>query len=191
MSDSSAARVVVAIDIGGTRIKAALVDPDIRVVTEHVTPTPSDLGSGLGDVVEQVTATMVGRLAEAGTAVEIAAAAVVVPGIVDDAEGIGRYSANLGWRDLPLRAIVSERLGVPTAVGHDVRAGLLAESRVGAVRGRRHALFMPVGTGIAGALMLDGHVITDPTEVADGQPLRLRVAGGDIAATATSPTLPT
>jgi glucokinase len=51
-------------------------------------------------------------------------------------------------------------LGVPTVVGHDVRAGLLAETRLGAARGARHALFLPIGTGIAGALLLDGAVIT-------------------------------
>ena len=55
---------------------------------------------------------------------------------------------------------MASRLGVPTVVGHDVRAGLLAETRLGAARGARHALFLPVGTGIAGALLLDGAVIS-------------------------------
>jgi glucokinase len=67
---------------------------------------------------------------------------------------------NLGWRDLPIRDPVASLLGVPTVVGHDVRAGLLAETRLGAARGARHALFLPVGTGIASALLLDGAVVT-------------------------------
>lgn len=159
MSEIDDGRVVVAIDIGGTRIKAALVEPSFTVVSESVTPTPPDLASRLGEVVAEVTAQMLDERAAAGAPVQVVAGGVVVPGIVDAGEGIARYSANLGWRDLPLRAIVEERLGVVTAIGHDVRAGLIAESRLGAAQGRRHALFMPVGTGIAGALMLDGHVI--------------------------------
>jgi glucokinase len=85
---------------------------------------------------------------------------VVVPGLVDETRGVGRYSVNLSWRDLPIRDPVASLLGVPTVVGHDVRAGLLAETRLGAARGARHALFLPVGTGIAGALLLDGAIIT-------------------------------
>ena len=79
---------------------------------------------------------------------------------MDEARGVGMFSVNLGWRDLPIRDAVGSLLGVPTVVGHDVRAGLLAETRLGAARGARHALFLPVGTGIAGALLLDGTVIS-------------------------------
>ena len=85
---------------------------------------------------------------------------VVVPGLVDERRGVGLWSANLGWRDLPVRDAVAARLQVGTVVGHDVRAGLLAETRLGAARGARHALFLPVGTGIAGALLLEGVLVS-------------------------------
>ncbi|GHI33671.1 sugar kinase [Streptomyces daghestanicus] len=88
-----------------------------------------------------------------------AAAGVAVPGIVDDARGTAVYAANLGWRDVPLRALLSERLGgVPVALGHDVRTGGLAEGRIGAGRGADRFLFVPLGTGIAGAIGIDGRV---------------------------------
>src|SRR4051794_27030365 len=99
-----------------------------------------------------------------GRSLRLVGCGVVVPGLVDDLHGVGRYSVNLGWRDLPIGGPVAAALGVPTVVGHDVRAGLLAETRLGAARGAQHALFLPVGPGIAGALLLDGAVI-----VADGQ----------------------
>lgn len=87
------------------------------------------------------------------------AAGVAVPGIVDEAEGIAAYAANLGWRDVPLRALLAERLGgVPVALGHDVRTGGLAEGRLGAGRGADRFLFVPLGTGIAGAIGIDGKV---------------------------------
>lgn len=87
-----------------------------------------------------------------------AAAGVAVPGIVDETGGVAVYSANLGWRDVPLRALLAERLGVPVALGHDVRAGGLAEGRIGAGRGADRFLFVALGTGIAGAIGVDGRV---------------------------------
>lgn len=87
------------------------------------------------------------------------AAGVAVPGIVDEERGIAAYSANLGWRDLPLRGLLTERLGgVPVALGHDVRTGGLAEGRIGAGKGADRFLFVPLGTGIAGAIGIAGRV---------------------------------
>ncbi|MGW1267946.1 ROK family protein, partial [Streptomyces sp. NPDC002491] len=87
-----------------------------------------------------------------------AAAGVAVPGIVDEAGGVAVYAANLGWRDVPLRARLAERLGAPVALGHDVRTGGLAEGRIGAARGADRFLFVALGTGIAGAIGVDGRV---------------------------------
>ncbi|GLX51303.1 sugar kinase [Streptomyces hygroscopicus subsp. hygroscopicus] len=87
-----------------------------------------------------------------------AAAGIAVPGIVDEEQGTAVYSANLGWKDVPLRDLLAERLGVPVALGHDVRTGGLAEGRIGAGRGADRFLFVPLGTGIAGAIGIDGRV---------------------------------
>ncbi|GAA2612285.1 ROK family protein [Streptomyces roseoviolaceus] len=87
-----------------------------------------------------------------------AAAGVAVPGIVDEARGVAVYAANLGWSDVPLRDLLAERLGVPVALGHDVRTGALAEGRVGAGRGADRFLFVALGTGIAGGIGVDGRV---------------------------------
>lgn len=88
-----------------------------------------------------------------------AAAGVAVPGIVDAERGTAVYAANLGWRDVPLRALLTERLdGIPVALGHDVRTGGLAEGRVGAGRGADRYFFVALGTGIAGAIGFDGRV---------------------------------
>ncbi|MEV6795371.1 ROK family protein [Streptomyces sp. NPDC051320] len=85
------------------------------------------------------------------------AAGVAVPGIVDGENGIAVYSANLGWRDVPLRKLLSAELnGVPVALGHDVRTGGLAEGRIGAGRDADRFLFLPLGTGIAGAIGING-----------------------------------
>ncbi|GAA2412561.1 ROK family protein [Nonomuraea africana] len=77
---------------------------------------------------------------------------LAVPGLVTADSAI--YSANIGWRDVPARAFVD--MDVPVMLGHDVRTGGLAESVLGAGRGISDFLFLPIGTGIAGAMILSG-----------------------------------
>jgi glucokinase len=75
------------------------------------------------------------------------------PGIVDETRGMAVFSANLGWRDLPVRQILEQRLDIEVVLSHDVRAGGVAEACFGAGRGARTVLVVPIGTGIAGALI--------------------------------------
>lgn len=152
---------VAAVDVGGTRIKAALVDRSGAELVSLTEATPAGLdapGALVAAVVASVDA-LRGRAAAVGTGLEPVACGVVVPGIVDDEAGVARWSANLGWRDLAVVEPLRRVLGLPVALGHDVRAGLVAEARFGAAQGFPNVLFMPLGTGIAGALMLDGHVV--------------------------------
>ncbi|GAA2498235.1 ROK family protein [Terrabacter carboxydivorans] len=148
---------VVGIDVGGTRIKSALVTPDGQVLAETVRPTPDRVGDQLGEVAAKA---VVELTAQAGDGVELLAVGVVVPGLVDDVAGIGVWSANLGWRDLDLRGGVASHVDVPVAVGHDVRSGLLAEHRLGAAREADNVLFVPLGTGLASAILCRGQLVT-------------------------------
>ena len=152
--------VVAAVDVGGTRIKAALVTAAYDTLAAVTRPTPKDIAADIGAVVPTAVTDLLAMAAHDDRPARLVGCGVVVPGLVDELRGVGVYSVNLGWRDLPIHAPVASVLGVPTVVGHDVRAGLLAETRLGAARGARHALFLPIGTGIAGALLLDGAVIT-------------------------------
>ncbi|MGB7448939.1 MAG: ROK family protein [Ornithinimicrobium sp.] len=140
------------IDVGGTRTKAVLVARDgDAVVSEVVRDTPQALGDDAPAHVTQVLADLGGAPAAVG---------VVVPGLVDDRSGVAIWSVNLGWRDLDLPAQVSAASGVPAVGGHDVRAGLLAEATRGAGRGCENVLFVPLGTGVASALMSAGRVVS-------------------------------
>jgi glucokinase len=87
----------------------------------------------------------------------VVALGVVVPGLVDASAGVARYSENLGWRDVPFAERLAAVTGLPVAFDHDVRAAGAAEQRLGAGRGRRDVVFMPIGTGISAALVLGGH----------------------------------
>ncbi|MEU4010688.1 ROK family protein [Streptomyces pseudogriseolus] len=152
-------RHVIALDVGGTGMKAALVGADGELLHQARRPTGRERGpdavvENILDFAAELRAHGIRTHGEAASA-----AGVAVPGIVDEAGGVAAYAANLGWRDVPLRALLAERLGgVPVALGHDVRTGGLAEGRVGAGRGADRFLFVPLGTGIAGAIGIAGRV---------------------------------
>ncbi|MFD7405165.1 ROK family protein [Streptomyces sp. NPDC059866] len=152
-------RHVIALDVGGTGMKAALVGADGALIHQARRPTGRERGPGA--VVDGILdfAAELRAYGEQRLGTPAAAAGVAVPGIVDEQHGIAAYAANLGWHDVPLRDLLADRLGgIPVALGHDVRTGGLAEGRIGAGRGADRFLFVPLGTGIAGAIGIDGRV---------------------------------
>ncbi|MET4640470.1 ROK family protein [Streptomyces sp. NBC_01724] len=150
---------VIALDVGGTGMKAALVGADGTLLYEARRATGRERGPDA--VVESILAFAAELRAhgEEQFGESAAAAGVAVPGIVDAENGIAVYASNLGWRDVPMRDKLGERLGgVPVALGHDVRTGGLAEGRIGAGKGADRFLFVPLGTGIAGAIGIAGTI---------------------------------
>ncbi|MGA3562913.1 ROK family protein [Melissospora conviva] len=150
--------VIVAIDVGGTTMKCALVHPHGRMLHTERHPTRPERGA---DAVTRDIGDIAAALAEKARTDGLTpiAAGIVVPGVVDEANGIAVWSANVGFRNVPLGRLLNERLGVPTTIGHDVRAGGLAEARIGAARLSSHVLFLAIGTGIAATHVMSGRAI--------------------------------
>jgi glucokinase len=147
--------VVVALDVGGTGMKCALVRPDGAVHHEERHPTRAERGpAAVTETILGVAGSLAGRARADG--LTPIAAGIAVPGVVDEINGVAVWSANVGFRDVPLKELAEQRLDLPAALGHDVRVGALAEARLGAGRGQRHVLFVAIGTGIAGGLVIDG-----------------------------------
>lgn len=144
---------VIAIDVGGTAIKAGIVDAHGELVRSVSRPT--DRASGPDGVLAQIVS-IAQELADKARADGLApqAVGVVVLGLTDDDAGIAVLSANARWRNVPVRDAVAEKTSLPVAFGHDVRAGGLAEAVLGAGRGAGDHLFLAIGTGVAGAIML-------------------------------------
>lgn len=152
-------RLMAGVDVGGTRVKSVLADADGSVLVSHSASTPVLPGPEVVDVIVDSVATLLDLARAQGIDGSLAAVGAVVPGLVDELTGSAAWSANLGWRDLPLRDLLRARFDVPVAVGHDVRSGLLAEFHTGAARGVPDALFVALGTGIASALLTSGRVV--------------------------------
>lgn len=157
---------VIAIDVGGTAIKAARCGDEatgFRPLAELTRPTP--VADGVPAVVEAV-ARIIDELAAGADPGAISGVGVILPGSVDAAAGVARYAANIGWRNLPIRDLLTARTGRPVAIEHDVRAAGLAELELGAARGRREVLFVAIGTGIASASVVGGRVVEGATGLA-------------------------
>lgn len=147
--------MVAALDVGGTTVKAALLDEQLE---PQATLRAETARSADGTALAEQVADIVTRLSEQAGTDAPAAVGVVVPGIVDEKTRICHFSANLDWREVHFGELLETRLGLPVAFGHDVTAGGIAEFRVGAGQGCENAAFIPVGTGIAAALLLEGRI---------------------------------
>ncbi len=157
--DAERVGAVIALDVGGTGMKCALVRADGTV--HHTERHPTGASRGPDAVVGTILDVAAGlaKRAKKDGLIPIAAGCAV-PGVIDEATGTAVWSANIGFRDVPLRDLLTDRLGVPAALGHDVRVGGIAEARLGAGRGHGHVLFIAIGTGIAAAHVVDGHAFT-------------------------------
>lgn len=147
------ARTVVAVDLGGTTIKGAVLDGASRVLRERSRPTPAAEGP------DAVIAALLELIAQLRAEGEVDAVGVVVPGHVDGASGRAIFSANVGFRDVPLRDILAQATGLPALLEHDVRAAGVAEDELGATGGVDDYVLAVIGTGIAAVLKTGGSAV--------------------------------
>jgi len=155
------APLIAALDIGGTKIAGALVDPDGQLLVRALRPTPArEDGATVMRAVDEVIAEL--RAAPqwpAAVAVGIGSA-----GPVDASVGTVSPVNVPGWRDYPLVAGVTEAVGgLPVVLTGDGVAIAAAEHWLGAARGHDNAVCMVVSTGVGGGLVLGGRVYPGPT----------------------------
>lgn len=150
---------LVGIDIGGTKIAALLVSDDGTVLARGSVPAPAALGGG---AMADAAADLARELA-AQAEVSLAAAGVGAAGVIDHETGTIRAASAtfVGWAGFPLADELEQRLGVPVRVENDVNAFLLGEA---AADGRtdRDVLGVMLGTGVGGALIIDGDLHHGP-----------------------------
>lgn len=149
-------------DVGGTDIKVALADVAGNLSHVRREPTRRANGVAAAEVLISQIKEMATRIREA-SGINPIAAGLVVCGLVDAERGVGIYSANLGWREAPLRDMAEDVLGIPVGFGHDVtlaaRAELVHGSGASEPKLRQNAVVLVIGTGIASALLVEGQLV--------------------------------
>jgi glucokinase len=143
-----AGRRVVGVDVGGTKILAAVVDEDGRLEARRERPTPLESEERLLSALEEAVAELLDD--------DVGAIGFGVPSTVDQRSGTTVESVNIPLADVDLRSRMAERFGLPVAIDNDANAAAIAEWKVGAGRGTRHMIMLTLGTGIGGGLILDG-----------------------------------
>jgi len=136
-----------------------VVDRDARVVSRLRRPTPPR-DRGPGEVLAAILATADELTAAAPGNAGVNGLGLVVTGIVDERRGLAVHSENVGWRDVPVRSLVERATGLPVGFGHDVRAGTLAEWRLGAGQGLQDLVFVPIGTGVSAGIVIQGRLVS-------------------------------
>lgn len=152
-------------DVGGTDIKYARSDAEGNLLDVRRAPTARNAADPAGALIAQLRALGDELLTVPGQEpVQPEAVGLLVCGIVDEETGHGVYSANLGWRDAPLRDMASQAFGLPVGFGHDVGTAGAAELHFGAGVDLgakiKNSAMLVIGTGIAAALFADGRPIT-------------------------------
>jgi glucokinase len=144
---------VIGVDLGGTKLLAGVVGPDLAV--RHRVRRQA---FGLDQT--RLMATIVEAVDEARASVgeEIAAVGFGIPVTLDRRTGMAAYSTHLPLAGIPFEAIMSERLGLPVTVDNDGNCAVLAEARYGAGRGASDVVMLTLGTGIGGGLVLGGRL---------------------------------
>jgi glucokinase len=148
----------IGIDIGGTKIAIGLIDRDGLLGELEVIPTDADGGGSM--VLRRALALGRSIFERNPGAFEPSAIGIAAGGWIDTASGrvVGATALLPGWAGIDLRAAFEYELGIRTTAVNDVQAMGVAEARLGAGRDRRICLCAAVGTGIGGAIIIDGRV---------------------------------
>ncbi|MFQ6393815.1 ROK family glucokinase [Nocardia sp. KC 131] len=142
--------LTVGIDVGGTNIRASVVDGDGEMLDTVQAPTPHS-ARALEDALDRVVRELCRRH-------PIGAVGLAVAGFITADRSTVRFAPHLPWKDTPVARRLSERLELPVILEHDANAAVWAEYRFGAAAGGHNVVLVAIGTGIGAALLIDGEL---------------------------------
>ncbi len=152
-------KLLIGIDLGATKILAAVVTPKGRVLGKAKLTTPVAYGPQV--VIETIADAVLRAVDKAEVKLgEVLAVGVGSPGPLDPETGVVHNPPNLGWEDVPLGQKLSEALELPVFVHNDVDSGTYGEFRLGAGKGAKDLVGIFPGTGIGGGVILGGKLRT-------------------------------
>jgi glucokinase len=146
-----------AVDLGGTNVRAALISRDGEI-RHHVRAATASRG-GVYAVVDQIVS-MLDRVIDDGNVGTDVGLGVVAPGPLEPKDGVVRFAPNLpGWDNVPLARLLYERLDRPVYLGNDGNCAALGESMFGAGQGVSNLLYLALGTGLGAGIIHRGQLI--------------------------------
>ena len=154
---------ILAIDLGGTKIIAAIVSGDGQVLAKERRLTLAD--EGPSSVINRLLSTIDHLLSSKNIdPSQLGSISIAAAGGIDIERGLVTSSPHLpGWHDVPLRDIVRDRYRISTFLFNDASATALGEHRFGAGRGVNNLVLLTIGTGIGGGIIIDGRLYHGPS----------------------------
>jgi glucokinase len=149
-------RLAIGIDIGGTKVAGGVVDESGSIT--HRTRRDTPHRSTSPSVVENTIVESVEELLRQVDPDDVVAVGIGAAGFVAEDRATVVFAPHLSWRNEPLRDALSQRIELPITVDNDANAAAWAEACFGAARGESHVVVITLGTGIGGALIIDGDV---------------------------------
>ncbi|MBS6953012.1 MAG: ROK family protein [Enterocloster asparagiformis] len=150
------------IDMGGTNIKGAITTPLLETICTDFIPTVPDSGDKSFETITARAVMLIERMMEhAGLAPEgLKAVGMGMAGIIDASNAVLLQFNALGWSCVQPSVPISNHFHVPVYLTNDGTANLLGEAHLGAARGIKDVLLITLGTGVGGAVMVDGNILS-------------------------------
>lgn len=146
---------VFGVDIGGTGVKAGIVDEQGKIVIKSSIPT--DRGHDYKVIVKDIADQLKKLAADSGIAMsEISAIGVGCPGAINSQKGTVDYSNNLCWENVPFLAELKQYIDLPSAISNDANVAALGETKFGAGKAFSDTVFITLGTGVGGGVVIGG-----------------------------------
>ena len=152
-------KVIIGVDLGGTFVKTAIVSTEKKIIAKA--SRPSDAEGGPKAVMDAMEASVRDLLEENGLAMDnVLAAGFGAPGPMNWKTGIVFSPPNLpGWKNVPLAAKMTKRLGVPCYVDNDANVACYGEYWLGAGQGAESVVVFTLGTGVGGGIVVFGQLL--------------------------------
>lgn len=158
--------MTIGIDLGGTKILTALIDSRGKIVLSDQRATLASEGPDI--IIEAMLDSIRNALKQADASpAEIGTIGIAAAGLADSRTGVLYTSPNLpGWHHVPLRDRIQQSLGIKTFLINDAKAAALGEYRFGAGRGTDYLIYVTLGTGIGGGIVINGKIYGGATGLA-------------------------
>ena len=169
----------VGIDLGGTSIKAGLVDENGKIIRKATCPTLVERGAR--PVVDDMAKLVLEVCAQAGVSLDdVKAVGIGLPGIQDPRTGHVPFCTNLYWHEVPVIEWMQETINKPIFIDNDATVAGLAESVAGVSAGIKNSVFLTLGTGLGGGIVLNGKVFSGTHGVGSELGHMITVEGGEL-----------
>ena len=171
--------VYVGIDVGGTGLKAGVVDENGKILNKVSCPTGVERGHEA--VIEDMAKLALKAIEESGKSLdEVHSIGIGIPGILDPRTKRVPICTNLGWHDVPLIELMQKYIDKPVYVDNDATVAALAEAVAGVSAGTQDSVFLTLGTGVGGGVIIRGKVYSGAHNVGTELGHMMIVAGGEL-----------